>query len=202
MSKSVKLDLYKKYHSEYVTPKEPVFVSIGPAKYLAITGMGAPQGERFNEAIASLYGVAFTLKMSEKAAGHDYKVCHLEGQWWTEEGTNFETQKPEDWHWRLLIRVPEFVSAKELEAAINEVIAKGKGKAAREVKLENLEEGRCVQVLHVGPYAAEKPTIEKLFKTAEERGLHFHGPRHEIYLSDPRRVPEQRLRTILRYPVQ
>jgi hypothetical protein len=202
MSKAVKLDLYRKYHAEYVTPKEPIFVTIGPAKYLSFTGTGEPAGERFREGVAAVYAVAFTLKMAEKSAGHDYKVCHLEAQWWTDEGTKFSTQKPHDWHWRLLMRVPDFVTENELGLAVEEVSAKGKAPAGKQVTLEKLEEGRCVQVLHVGPYAAEKPTIERMHHVAKERGLHFRGPHHEIYLSDPRRVPEQRLRTILRYPVQ
>ena len=202
MAKAIKVDLYKKYHSEYVTPKEPLFVTIGPAKYLAFTGTGAPAGDRFQQGVAAIYSVAFTLKMAEKSAGHDYKVCHLEAQWWTDEGTKFSGQKPDDWHWRLLIRVPDFVTETDVRQAIETVVAKGKTVAAREVKLEQLDEGRCVQVLHVGPYAAEKASVQKMHQVAKERGLHFRGPHHEIYLSDPRRVPEQRLRTILRYPVQ
>lgn len=203
MPKAIKVDLYKKHHAEYVTPKEPVFVSIGPAKYLTLTGQGSPKGEKFAAAISALYSVAFTLKMAQKSAGHDYKVCHLEGQWWTDEGSNWQTAKPEEWHWRLLIRVPEFVSEKEVWGAVKTVVAKGKsGALVSEVNLESLEEGRCVQVLHVGPYSAEKPTLDKMKQLSNSTGLRFRGPHHEIYLSDPRRVPEARLRTILRHPVQ
>ncbi|HWH60837.1 MAG TPA: hypothetical protein VN682_24645 [Terriglobales bacterium] len=104
--KAIKVDLYKKHHGEYVTPKEPVFITIGPAKYLTLAGQGSPKGEEFAAAISALYSVAFTLKMAEKAAGHDYKVCHLEGQWWTDAGSDWQTTKPEQWHWRLLMRVP------------------------------------------------------------------------------------------------
>lgn len=203
MAMKTKIDLYKEHRAEYVTPKEPVFVTIGPANYLTITGQGSPKGEKFSAAISAMYSVAFTLKMAEKAAGHDYKVCHLEGQWWTEAGLDWQTTKPEGWHWRLLMRVPEFVGEKEVWVAIKTVVAKGKvGALVNEVKLETVEEGRCVQVLHVGPYSAEKATIEKMNEVAEHNGAHFRGPHHEIYLSDPRRVPEARLRTILRHPVQ
>lgn len=201
--KAIKVDLYKKHRAEYVTPGEPVFVTIGPAKYLTLVGQGSPKGEGFAAAISALYSVAFTLKMAEKFAGHDYKVCHLEGQWWTDAGSDWQMTKPEEWHWRLLIRVPEFISEKELWVAINTVVAKGKGGAlVNDVKLETLEEGRCVQVLHVGPYSAEKATLDKMTQLSNRSGLHFRGPHHEIYLSDPRRVPEARLRTILRHPVQ
>jgi hypothetical protein len=201
MKKAIKVDLYKKHHSEYVTPKEPVFVTIGPANYLAFTGTGEPAGKAFLEGVAAIYAVAFTLKMAEKSAGHDYKVCHLEAQWWTDDGTKFSTEKRQNWHWRLLIRVPEFVTEKDVWLAIENVIAKGKTPSAQKVALDKLEEGHCVQVLHVGPYAAETSAIEKMDKAARDSGLRFRGPHHEIYLSDPRRVPEQRLRTILRNPV-
>jgi hypothetical protein len=201
MAKHAKLDLYKKFKSEYVTPQNPIFVVIGPAKYLAISGTGAPGSERFQSCISALYAVAFTLKMAEKTTGHDYKVCHLEGLWWTDDG-NFEGHTPEDWRWKLLIRVPEFISEREVQPAIKSVMAKGKAPRAAEVKLDLLSEDRCVQVLHVGPYAAEQSTIVKMQETAAKAGLNLRGPHHEIYLSDPRRVPEQRLRTILRNHVQ
>ncbi len=126
MPKAIKVDLYKKHHTEYVTPKEPVFVTIGPAKYLTIPGQGSPKGEKFESAVSALYSVAFTLKRSEKAAGHDYKVCHLEGQWWTDGGSDWQMTKPEEWHWRLLIRVPEFVSEKEVWVAIKTLWRKAK----------------------------------------------------------------------------
>jgi len=202
MVKKTKVDLYKEFKSEYVTPKQPVFVVVGPAKYLSIIGQGAPGGERFRSHISALYAVAFTLKMAEKFAGHDYKVCHLEGQWWAGDGSDFRSHQPKEWQWRLLIRVPEFVTQTEVEAAIKTVIAKGKSTVASEVKLEELTEGRCVQMLHTGPYAAEKATIEKMNAWAEGNGAQLRGPHHEIYLSDPNRVPPERLRTILRYPVE
>ena len=197
-----KLDLYKEFKSEYVAPKQPAFVIVGPANYLSITGQGAPGGEQFRSHISALYAVAFTLKMAEKFAGHDYKVCHLEGQWWADNGSDFRTHQPKEWQWRLLIRVPDFITQKESDAAIKAVIAKGKSAFASQVKLEQLTEGRCVQMLHVGPYPEEATSIEKMQALAEGNGVHLRGPHHEIYLSDPNRVPAQRLRTILRYPVE
>jgi hypothetical protein len=184
-----------------VTPREPVFVVVRPANYLSISGHGAPGGEHFQLAIGALYAVAFTIKMKEKFAGHDYKVCHLEGQWWVEDATKFRARKPEEWQWRLLIRVPDFVTQEKVDAAIKSVMSKDKAPLAGHVKLERLDEGRCVQALHIGAYRDESPAFDKLQKKAEGEGLHIRGPHHEIYLSDPRRVPEERLRTILRYPV-
>lgn len=202
MPKKAKLDLYKQFKAEYVTSKQPVMVAVGPAKYLSITGQGAPGGTQFRSHISALYSVAFTLKMAEKSAGHDYKVCHLEGQWWADDGCDFRAHQPKAWQWRLLIRVPEFITQKQVDAAIQTVIAKGKPALANQVKLEELTEGRCVQMLHVGPYAEEKTSVDKMQELAKVNGVHLRGPHHEIYLSDPNRVPPQRLRTILRYPLE
>lgn len=202
MIKKAKLDLYQEFKSEYVTSKEPVLVVVGPAKYLSITGQGAPGGERFRSHISALYSVAFTLKMAKKLAGNDYKVCHLEGQWWADDGSDFRTHQTREWQWRLLIRVPEFINQDQVGAAIQTVLAKAKSALAGQVKLEELTEGRCVQMLHVGPYAEEKASVARMHELAEGNGVRLRGPHHEIYLSDPNRVPPQRLRTILRYPVE
>ncbi len=202
MAKQVKLDLYKKFSSEYVTPKDPVFVLVGPARYLTIIGHGAPGGEHFREHIGALYSVAYTLKMAEKFSGHDYKVCHLEGQWWCPDGTDFRTHEPKQWQWRLMIRVPEFITQDEVSESIKTVLTRKKIALAGEVKLEEITEGRCVQMLHLGPYAAEKADVNRMHAMVESQGLTLRGPHHEIYLSDPNRVPPERLRTILRYPVE
>ena len=202
MAKQAKLDLYQKYNDEYVAPKQPVFVIVGPAKYLSITGHGAPGGEHFRAHVGALYSVAYTLKMAEKFAGHDYKVCHLEGQWWCPDGLDFRSHEPKQWRWKLLIRVPEFITHVEVNDAIQTAIKRGRGALASEVRLEDITEGRCVQMLHIGPYAQEKATVDKMQQTAVESGFHLGGPHHEIYLSDPNRVPSERLRTILRYPVE
>jgi len=202
MAKHAKLDLFKEHQSEYVQAKEPVFLVVGPAKYLSITGRGAPGGEQFKAHVSALYAVAYTLKMAEKFAGHDYKVCHLEGQWWAEGGTDFRSHQPKEWEWRLLIRIPDFIAQNELDDAIKSVMAKGKAALAGQVRMEDLTEGRCVQMLHVGPYAEEKSAVEKMQHVVEGNGLHLRGPHHEIYLSDPNRVPPERLRTLLRYPIE
>ena len=202
MATHAKLDLYKEFRSEYVTPKQPVFVVVGPARYLSITGEGKPGGDAFKQRVGALYAIAYTLKMAEKMAGHDYKVCHLEGQWWADKACNGHSLQPEAVDWRLLIRVPEFITQEEVDAAIATVIAKGKSALASQVKLEAIAEGRCVQMLHIGPYADEKAAVDQMHKLAEQNGVHLRGPHHEIYLSDPNRVPKERLRTILRYPVE
>jgi hypothetical protein len=202
MAGAAKLDLYKTHKSEYVTPKQPAFVNVKPAKYLTITGRGAPGGADFQASVGALYSVAYTIKMTKKFAGKDYKVCQLEGLWWGNEVTgDFSQLQPELWNWTLLMRVPEFIKESDLKAAVSQLKAKGKGEGAESVKLETLKEGQCVQMLHVGPYKSEGETISRMVEFAAQQGLTFRGKHHEIYLSDPRRVPPARLRTILRHPL-
>jgi len=202
MPATQKLDLYKVHKAEYVTPKKPVLIQTKPAKYLTIAGQGAPAGEAFQRSVGALYGVAFTLKMAKKFAGNDYKVSNLEGLWWGDkEGEDFSAQPPDTWNWKLIIRVPDFIAAKDLKPAIATLRGKGKPPEVADVKLETIREGQCVQMLHVGPYAKEGETISQMVALAREKGLQCRGRHHEIYLSDPRRVPAERLRTILRLPV-
>ena len=197
-----KLDLYKLHKADYVAPRKPTLLNIAPATYLAITGRGEPEADAFQTGIAALYSVAFTIKMSSKFAGRDYTVCKLEGQWWADKSAEVFSQPKDQWHWKLLIRAPDFISQEHLDSAQHKLLAKGKPPETRQVKLETIEEGQCVQMLHVGPYEAEGQTIAAMKAFAKEQGLTFHGRHHEIYLSDPRRVPPDRLRTILRHPVK
>jgi hypothetical protein len=202
MPTAPKLDLYKVHKAEYVTAKKPVLIQTKPAKYLTITGQGAPAGEAFQKSVGALYTVAFTLKMAKKVAGKDYKVCNLEGLWWGDkEGENFAAQSPDTWNWKVIIRVPDFIAAKDLKETITTLKGKGKPPEVADVKLETIDEGPCVQMLHIGPYSQERETISQMIALAQEKGLSCRGRHHEIYLSDPRRVPAERLRTLLRLPV-
>ena len=196
-----KLDLYKLHKDEYVTPKKPVLIRVKPAQYLAIRGKGAPGGERFTACIGALYGMAFTIKMARKFSGkQDYTVCKLEGQWFFDG----DPQKvPRDkWEWKLMIRTPDFIGKNDQKEALATLLKRGKAPEVKSVELEKIEEGDCVQMLHMGPYDQEHETIEMMKRLAAEKGFGFSGPHHEIYLSDPRRVPPERLRTILREPVK
>ena len=205
MAETQKLDLYKEHKHQYAAPKKPVLVKVGRARYLTISGQGEPGSEAFIAAVGGMYAVAFTIKMTSKFAGRDYKVCHLEGLWWAQgrdEGEPFVDVPKARWCWKLLIRVPDFITAAELKKARQTLLEKGKAPEAQAVELESITEGQCVQMLHVGPYAAEGETIAAMEELATANGLAFAGRHHEIYLSDPRRVPPERLKTILRHPVR
>lgn len=185
-----RLDLCREHAAACEASREPSVVEVGPALYLALDGTGARGEAEFQEATAVLYNIALAVKMRRKAAGQDYASTGLEALW---------PEGPETPRWRLLIRVPEFIEVQDIERA-RELLGRAR-MAAAAVRLERLEEGSCVQVLHVGPYAAVPETIRRMRAFAEAHGYRFCGPHHELYVTDPRRVPPPRLRTVLRQPV-
>jgi len=198
-----KIDLYKLHKEEYAAARKPALVELPPASYLAISGQGAPGGESFTASIGALYGMAFTIKMRRKFAGQrDYAVCKLEAQWWSDSAACFTELPKDQWQWKLLIRTPEFITRADRDEAAAALRKRGKGAGVERVQCETLTEGTCVQALHVGPYDREGETVALMQAFARERQLQFHGRHHEIYLSDPRRVPAEKLKTILRQPVR
>lgn len=199
-----KLDLHKLHKIEYTAARKPVLINTKPAVYLTISGKGAPGADVFQACMGALYSMAFTIKMSRKfARKEDYAVCKLEGQYWCEAmGPDFSKVPKEDWQWTLMVRTPDFITRQDLETAAAALDKRGKRGLSPRVKLATIDEGACVQMLHVGPYEREKETIDKMVAFAATAGFIPRGRHHEIYLSDPRRVPPERLKTILRLPVR
>jgi hypothetical protein len=198
-----KVDLYKIFAADYAAPRTPALIKPHAAQYLAITGQGEPGGETFTTRLGLLYNVAFTIKMARKFAGRDYAVAKLEGLWWGKKpGVAFLDEDRAQWRWQLLIRTPDFIRATDRAAALSQLRDRGKDPAVKDVTLIKLDEGPSVQLLHVGPYDAEGVSLERMHLFAATKGLRPHGKHHEIYLSDPRRVPAARLKTILRMPVR
>ncbi len=204
MTMDNKIDLWKLHKDEYATPKSPALVTVREGIYLAISGRGEPGGPEFTDKVGALYAVAYTVKMTRKFAGlQDYVICKLESQWWLDGPDQDFARVPRDqWNWRLMIRTPEIVTQAELRQAVSALTEKGKAPSANQVKLESFAEGLCVQMLHIGPYDRECDTIARMRTLADAQGLEFHGRHHEIYLSDPRRVAPEKLKTILRIPVR
>jgi hypothetical protein len=197
----MRTDLYRRYKSEYVAPRNPALVRVGPARYLSVSGRGDPSGPGFGAAVGALYGVAHTIKMAKQAAKKDYVVAKLEGLWWGGRRGKLLIDSPRrTWRWKVLIRVPTFVTASNLARAKRELVRRGKSGGT--VRLESLREGRVVQLLHVGPYDREHESLGRMKAFARAQGVRLAGRHHEIYLSDPRRVAPARLRTILRRPVR
>jgi hypothetical protein len=203
-SNTGKIDLYKLHKAEYAAPKKPEFIETKPAKYMVVEGQGAPGGEMFQAKIEALYGMAYTAKFQSKFAGRDYAVCKLEGVYGIggQTSADFDTLPPEQWKWKLIIRVPDFVGDEHLAEARAVLRERGKDGDFDDVHLEEIDEGLCVQLLHVGPYEEEERTVGAMKAFAGEEGCELHMWHHEIYLSDPRRVPPERLKTILRLPVR
>lgn len=202
MSAHPKVDLWSDHRSEYQTPDEPVLLRIPSARYLAIDGRGPPGQAGFQSKLRALFPVVYTVKMAEKAAGRDFRVMMLEGLWWGLASPGAVGSARAHPSWRLMIRVPPGLRPSAVRAAGAALRSKGKGGLSAEVRLRTEREGRCVQMLHTGPYSSETATIERMRAFASAHGLALTGPHHEIYLSDPRRVPPSRLRTILRMPVR
>ena len=198
----VQRDLFREYRDEYRATGKPALVKIGTARYLEAAGSGAPGGPAFGAAIGSLYQLVYALKFRHKARGRDFKVAALEC-FWDRPPFSGKVGKKElaKLPWRLAVRVPEFVTRPEVKALGSRRTPK-RGAAPSPVTLQSIREGDCIQMLHVGPYSKETATVQQLAKAARAEGLAFAGSLHEIYLSDPRRVPATRLRTIVRIGVR
>lgn len=205
-----KLDLTKKYKNYFRASTAPEFVEIESASFLSIKGKGDPSGTDFANRIQALYTTAYTIKFNVKSLNKDFIVSKLEGLWWFDEEkykglTISETPKKiprSEWEYRLLIRMPDFVSEKNVTDAIQAVYAKKKLDLVNEVVFYRMQEGKCVQMLHTGPFDREAETLEIMRDFMEKQRLEKNGLHHEIYLSDFRKTAPAKLRTILREPVR
>ncbi len=202
LENTTKLDLIKADKDYYKAGREPVIVNVKPYNYLMINGVSAPEDVRFLEAIEAIYSVAYTVKFQYKSKEKDFVVPKMEAQWWAEGPLTFEQTPREEWHWNIVIPMPEYVEAEEVESAIQISIEKKQQSQISEVEFKPLNEGRSIQVLHVGSYEEEGPTLEKIFAFAAEEGLEINGHHHEIYITDPRKTAVEKLKTIIRYPVK
>lgn len=208
---AVAFDYKKGYKEYYLPPKKPGVVEVPEMAFLAVRGHGDPneEGGAYKDALEMLYGVAYTIKMSKKGdhriEGYfDFVVPPLEGFWWQDGVLGVDYARKEDFNWISAIRVPDFATRSEFEWAVEEATAKKK-RDFSQVELLTIEEGLCVQCLHVGPYDDEPATVEAMRAFAEESGYveDFSDERmhHEIYLNDARRTAPEKLKTVIRHPV-
>ena len=179
------------------------FLDVPPRGYLAIDGVGDPNTAAFGEAVEALYPLAYALKFASKGEGRDFVVMPLEGLWWADDMAAFTRARDKSrWSWTLLILQPDWIDASRLEEARAVVARKGASARSAEVRFETLDEGRCVQTLHLGSFDDEAPVLARMHdEFIPANGLVMTGRHHEIYLSDPRRTAPAKLRTILRQPV-
>lgn len=184
------------------------FLIVPERRYFMIEGHGAPGGASFKAAFGALCPVAYTLHFALKRRGVTARVGASEGLYWFGEAerpiapSEFSQQERDAWHWRLLLPVPEAAAAEEIAAAFAEVARKKAPEALALLRVERWAEGPAAQTLHVGPYATEPATIASLHAAVAEAGLRPRGCHHEIYLGDPNRTAPDRLKTIIRQPVE
>ncbi|KGJ91937.1 GyrI-like domain-containing protein [Colwellia psychrerythraea] len=197
-----KIDLFKLHKADYIAPKTPQTCYVANAHYLTINGIGGPGEDNFNDAVAALYAVAYTVKMTrKKMALGDYVICKLEARYWSEKQKCLSEVDKSQWNWQLMIRTPATVEVSDIVQAANVLTDKGKTKSVNKVKLIEHEFSHCIQMLHIGPYEEESRTIEQMAAYAKDQQLVSIGEHCEIYISDPRRIPAERLKTILRMPL-
>ena len=204
---------YKKEYKEFYLPKaRPGIVDIPKMNYLAVYGKGDPNIEdgEYKRSIGLLYGVAFTIKMSKltdhRIEGYfDFVVPPLEGFWWQNDSQIIDYAHKEYFNWISVIRIPDFVTEQEFDWAIKEATSKKKMDFSK-VRFLTIEEGLCVQIMHMGPYDDEPASIELMDRYIEENGYEndFSKSRrhHEIYLSDARKTAPGKLKTVIRHPIR
>ena len=204
---------FKKEYKEFYMPKSvPEIVTVPKANYIAVRGMGDPnqEGGAYQSAVSILYAVAYTLKMSYKTdyrieGFFEYVVPPLEGFWWQEGVDGIDYGDKSTFHWISVIRLPEFVKKKDFDWAVEE--------AARKKKLDcslaeflTIEEGLCVQIMHIGPFDHEPSTVALMDQYIAENGyandMNENRLHHEIYLSDARKVAPEKRKTVIRHPIR
>lgn len=199
-----KLDLKKSRRALFTAPVGRfVPIDVPAVSYLMVDGHGDPNRvPAYGQAVEALYATAYALKFASKAEGADFVVAPLEGLWSAPDPASFVARRKEDWDWTMMIMVPDLVDDARFRTA-RDAAATRRGALPGSLRLERLEEGLCLQALHVGSYDDEGPLLARLHdEIMPAGGYAFAGRHHEVYLSDPRKVAAERLKTVLRQPVR
>ena len=199
-----KVDLKKELKQLYKPSAQEVsVVDVPRLNYLMIDGRGDPNtSQEYAAAIEALYSLAYALKFKIKKgkAGIDYGVMPLEGLWWIADESQFNVNNKEAWNWTMMIMQPKYVTADLFAEALPETEKKKQLATLARIRFESYNEGSAAQIIHVGPYADEGPTIAKLHDFINQHGHRARGKHHEIYLGDPRKTAPAKLQTIIRQP--
>ena len=205
-------DYKKEYKEFYMPPKKPTVVTVPPMNYIAVRGKGDPNKENgeYKQSIGLLYAIAFTIKMSKKGARQiegyfDYVGPPLEGLWRQDGRQDIDYAHKENFRFISLIRLPDFVTKADFDAAIDEAARKKKTDFSK-VEFLTYDEGLCVQCMHIGSYDNEPATVRLMHEFSEQNGYAFDISEkrlhHEIYLSDARRTAAEKLKTVIRAPIK
>ncbi len=201
----MKVDPKKELKGLYTaSAKQPALVDVPTMSFLMIDGAGDPNtSEEYRGAVEALYSLSYTLKFTVKKGptAVDYAVMPLEGLWWAKDLSSFGTGTKNDWLWTAMIMQPEYVTKDLFSRALNDVGKKKDLPALTKVRFGTFHEGPSAQIMHIGPWSAEAPTIEKLHKFIADEGHSLRDKHHEIYLGDPRRSAPEKLKTIIRQPI-
>ena len=198
-----KKDLSKNMQELYFPPAdEPVSVDVPEMGFLMVDGHGDPNTSKdYQDAIGALYSVSFTIKftLKKKDKKRDFAVMPLESLWWSDREEDFLEGRKDVWKWTAMIVLPDHVKKEDIDDAVAQLKKKGKDlPALAKLRLERWREGTSAQIMHIGPYSAERPNIERLRKYIAEGGHKVRGKHHEIYLGDPRRTKPEKLKTVIR----
>lgn len=205
-------DFKKEYKEFYLAKNKPQIVTVPPMNYIAVRGTGDPNEERgaYKTAIAVLYAVSYTIKMS-KLGDHridgyyDFVVPPLEGFWWQDGVQGVDYTNKASFHWISVIRLPDFVTQEDFEWAVAEATRKKKLDCSI-AEFMTIDEGKCVQIMHIGPYDDEPATVavmdQYLGANGYENDFSLTRMHHEIYLSDARKIAPEKWKTIIRHPIK
>lgn len=206
-----KIDLRKELKHLYAPSARKVqIVDVPEFQFAMLDGAieaGAEPGTSpaFTDALQALYGISYTLKFMSKLRAEnpiDYPVMALEALWWVGEG-GFDFNRKDNWAWTAMILQPDHITPAMFQEGLAQLRKKrGDSPALGKLRLERFHEGLAVQIMHIGPYSEEPATIERLHAFASENGYRLRGKHHEIYMGDPRRAAPEKLKTILRQPVE
>jgi len=196
---------YKKELKHLYRPsaKKVEVVEVPKMNFLMIDGDGGPNHPTFQNAIEVLFPLSYTLKFMIKKSdiGIDYGVLPLEGLWWADDMSSFIKDKKDDWKWTLMIMQPELITNEMVVEAVNQVRVKKNPTSLPLVRFESINEGKVAQIMHIGPFSEEGPTVQKLHSFIKDSGKKIIGKHHEVYLSDIRRAAPEKWKTIIRQPM-
>ncbi|MTK64253.1 MAG: hypothetical protein F8N15_06995 [Methanobacterium sp.] len=204
-----KIDLKKENKELYYPKKGQVnFIDVPEMNFLMLDGEGDPNtSQEYQDAMETIFPVSYKVKfMSKKKLERDYVVMPLEGLWWADNMEDFSVDDKDGWKWTVMIRQPDFIDIEMVNTVVDEILMKKELPSISKLRLEKFSEGKSAQILHIGPFSEEGPTVEKLHEYIEANGYSFDGSidgtkHHEIYLSDIRRSKPENLKTVIRQPV-
>lgn len=206
MAVAAKIDLKKELKHLYnPSAKKISVVDVPRMNFLMLNGKGHPEGvQDFQDAIQAIYSVAYTMKfmLKEKASTPDFAVMPLESLWWASGGVPYDKAETSAWRWTVMVAQPEFIEEEHLAAVKRNLKQKEGPAVTAKVRLRSFDEGLSVQIMHIGPYNQIGGAAKRLEEYAREHKYRLRGRHHEIYLSDPRRVAPERIKTIVRRPVK